>query len=166
MSESSTPPTRLWGGRFSGGPADALAEQGHDPSHVARPAGPDLLNHIACHGENLVIAELWRQVALQHRDLRLLGGHQVVTSTARELLDRVAPLLDLTLDDLDDLGVAQGVAALDLLVVDLGSQESHGLAARYIIGAHCVLEIIEQAVGEFTHQLNSPGGSAVTPNEA
>ena len=74
----------------------AVCQRAHDGEHAWR---PDEGGDLADDATDLVVGELLRQVGLDHGQLLALAGGQVFAARGGELLDGVAPLLRLLLQD-------------------------------------------------------------------
>ena len=72
-----------------------------------------------------------------------------MAAAALELLDAVAALLELALEDGEDVGVAEFFAALfDFGVLDGGFEHADGAAAGGVLGAHGGLEVFAELFAE------------------
>ena len=82
-----------------------------------------------------------RQVAFEKRDLGLFPIGQILPAAGAELFDRIAPLLDERLDDLQRLGVVERAALLDLPVHERRLQHAQRRERRLILLPHRVGDV-------------------------
>ena len=90
---------------------------------------PDLRDHLAGEGVQLIVRELRGEELLDHRELGLLLRGEVGAAGLLVLGDGVAALLRLLLEHLDGLVVGEGVTGVDLGVLEGGQEQPERVTA-------------------------------------